>query len=424
VPRFSLSLVLLFSLAATIVAAPKHRAAEHPGALTRDAIVATATRVANRVTLSFDPRLHWENAPYLDGLVLLGEQLELRAPGSGTPLIERAASVILDSDDRIETVYWGDGTAFSQAVLDLYRVLPPADPRRPALLGKLAGPMAFAEHALRDTLSAGAPRDPWWIAGGYGARFWQDDLYMVAPWLASYGSTQHGLPGNELARNLAYEWIEAYIHDHRPESADAREVAVPSLMSRRGPLLWDESHALFQHSPELIGDTEFFWGRGNGWALVALARAAYALDMPYTGGRYDQVVASAELRQMLTASAASLLARRTSDGGWGAYLSNAGQCPVAETSATALLTYFLALGVNEGWLDREVYAPVAIRALALLMRRVDAQGYVAAIQPPNVGPGCGTDASSDPDVNLNYGPGAFLLAAAEVLKFDEASGLR
>jgi len=423
VPRFSRSLVLLLVISLPAAAASKRRAAEHPGALTRDAIVATATRVADRVSLSYDPRLHWENAPYLDGLVLLGEQLELHSPGAGAPLIERAATILLDSNDAIETVYWGDGTAFSQAALDLYRILPPGDPRRPALLEKLAGPMSFAEHAIHDT-PASAPRNPWWVDGGYGVRFWQDDLYMVVPWLASYGSTHHGLPGNELARNLAYEWIEAYIHDHRADSTDAREAAVPSARSRRGPLLWNESLALFHHSPELIGDTQFFWGRGNGWALVALARAADSLDLPYTGGRYDQVTGAGELHAMLASAAASLLARRTSDGGWGAYLSDPTQCPVAETSATALLTYFLALGVNEGWLDREVYTAAATRALALLMRRVDAQGYVAAIQPPNVGPGCATSTSNDPQVNLNYGPGAFLLAAAEVLKFDDGAGLR
>ena len=195
----------------------------HPGPLNRDAIVATASRIADRVVLSYSPRLHWENAVYLDGLVLLGEQMELRLPGSGSRFIERAASVILDSDDAIDTVYWGDGTAFAQAAMDLYRVLPPSDPRRPALLKTLSGPMQFAEHAVRVSPGDGPARDPWWIAGGYGTRFWQDDLYMVVPWLALYGSTQDGLPGNELARNLAYEWIEAYVYEHRPVSVEHRE---------------------------------------------------------------------------------------------------------------------------------------------------------------------------------------------------------
>ncbi|MGZ5474305.1 MAG: hypothetical protein ACXWG4_10130, partial [Thermoanaerobaculia bacterium] len=208
-PRFPVVLTLLLLLSLPAGAASKRRAVQHPHALTRDAVIAMASKVADRVTLSYHPRLHWENAVYFDGLVLFAEQMELRSPGSGSRFLDRAASVILESDDPIETVYWGDGTAFAQAALDLYRVLPPSDPRREALLVTLAGPMRFAEHAVRVSPADGAPRDPWWIAGGYGARFWQDDLYMVVPWLALYGSTQDGLPGNDLARNLAYEWIEA-----------------------------------------------------------------------------------------------------------------------------------------------------------------------------------------------------------------------
>jgi rhamnogalacturonyl hydrolase YesR len=216
---------------------------------------------------------------------------------------------------------------------------------------------------------------------------------MVVPWLSLYGSTRHGLPGNELARNLAYEWIGAYV-----------------------PVLWDESHALFRHDRD--SGLEFFWARGNGWSLVALVRAAEALDAPYTGGRHDQVLSTSELREMLRASAESLLARQTADGGWGSYLSKPEECPVAETSGTALLTFFLARGVNEGWLDREVYQPVVLRAVGLLLRRVDAQGDVSGIQPPDVGPNCGkTTTNNERGVNVNYGSGAVLLALSEVMKF-------
>jgi rhamnogalacturonyl hydrolase YesR len=401
------------------LAAPRRRAVAHPAPLTHDRIIATASKVADRVTLSFHPRLHWENAVYFDGLVLLGEQMNLRSSESGDRFIDRAASIILESDDPIETVYWGDGTAFGQAALDLYRVLAPSDERRQALLTTLIGPMRFAEHAVRVSPSSGAARDPWWISGGYGVRFWQDDLYMVVPWLSLYGSTQDGLPGNELARNLAYEWTEAYIYEHRPVSEDARELAVPSTRSRRGTLLWDEEKALFHHEPESLTRPEHFWGRGNGWAVVAFARAAGALDAPYTGDRYEQVVGSEELRAMLRRSADSLLERRTPDGGWGTDLSRPADCPTAETSGTALITFFLACGVNEGWLDRATYVPVVMQAMDLLMRRVDAGGTVLLIQPPGIGPDCSRIVASNGEINVNYGPGAFLLAASEVLQFSD-----
>jgi hypothetical protein len=225
VSRLPLSLVLSLLVSLPLAAASRRRAVQPPATLTRDAITATATKVADAVTLWHDPRLHWENAVYFDGLVLLGEQLEAQAPGSGAPLLDRAATVLLESEDAIDTVHWGDGTAFGQAVLDLYRVLPPSDPRRAALLATLAGPMRFAEHAIGATPESASPRDPWWISGGYGARFWQDDLYMVVPWLALYGSTQEGMPGDARARDLAYEWIEAYVHEHRPVEGGRRSHA-------------------------------------------------------------------------------------------------------------------------------------------------------------------------------------------------------
>jgi rhamnogalacturonyl hydrolase YesR len=409
-PRF-LALLFLALSSHALSAAPRHRAVVHPATPSRAEIAAIATNVANHVSLSYAPRLHWENAVYLDGLVLLGEQLNAQA------MIDRAASVLLESDDDIDQVYWGDGTAYAQAALDLYRVLPASDARRPAALALLAGPMRFAEHAVRDTPASAAARDPWWIAGGYGVRFWQDDFYMVVPWLALYGSSQEGLPANALARNLAYEWIESYVYDHRPSS----EGAMPSLASRRGPLLWDPATGLFQHSPELIGSSQDFWGRGNGWALVALARASELLDAPYTAGRYEEVVTRDELRAMLRLAAQSLITRRTPDDGFGPFLARPDACGGSETSATGLLTFFLARGVNDGWLDRETYVPIVMRAYDALLRHVDSDGYVTGIQPPDIGPNCAQKTSrEDPFyLNLNYGPGAVLLATSEVLKFSD-----
>jgi rhamnogalacturonyl hydrolase YesR len=416
VPRYSRFLAP-FLFTTSLFAAARHRAVATPAVPTREAIAAIATKVANRVSLSYAPRLHWENAVYLDGLVLVGEQLNARTAGSGNGLIERAADVLLNSDDAIDQIYWGDGTAWAQAALDLYRVLPSSDARRPALIALLTGPVSFAEHAIRDTPASAPPRDPWWIAGGYGTRFWQDDMYMVVPWLALYGSTQNGLPANEQARNLAYEWIESYVYEHRPSQTDV----VPSLASRRGPLLWDPASMLFQHSTELIGSTQDFWGRGNGWSLIALARASELLDGAYTGGRYDQVVSADELRSMLRGSAESIVARRAPDDGWGPFLANPAACGGSETSATGLLTFFLARGVNDGWLDRATYIPIVMRAYDSLLRHVDSDGYVTAIQPPDIGPNCAQKTSrEDPFyLNLNYGPGALLLATAEVLKFSD-----
>lgn len=136
-----------------LTAAPKRRAVDHPVGWTREAIVATATRAADGVVLSFHPRLHRENAVYFDGLVLFGEQLNAQAPGSGNRFLESAAAVLLSSDDPIETV---------------------------------------GHRRLRNLLLAGR-----FLHGG--------------SWLALAGSTLDDPARRELTKDLAYEWIESYV---------------------------------------------------------------------------------------------------------------------------------------------------------------------------------------------------------------------
>jgi len=413
-------LVLVFP---AFAAGPRRRAIAHPAPpLTRERVTELSVKIAERVVIPpFEPRLHWENVPYLDGTLLVAEQMERRSPGSGAALIERVAAVILGSGDNVNSIYWGDGTAFSQVVMDLYRLTPEGDPRRDALLGTLGGSMAFAEHAVRVSPDFGSPREPWWVEGGFGTRYWQDDMYMVIPWLAMNGSTRDGLPGNTRARDLAYEWIESYVYDHRPASSDPRQRAVPAARERNGFLLWDPDHSLFQHAPETIGSDEF-WGRGNGWAVMGLARAAKYLDSPYGGGRYAAVVDATQIRTMLVRVAETLVEKRTPDGGWPSNLSKPLDCPIAETSATGLVTAFLAQGVNEGWLDRETYVPVILRAFSLLLNRIDRDGVVSGIQPPGTGPAfCSAQmlASNHPTINVNYGVGAVLLAAARILELPD-----
>ena len=410
-PRIAL-FVLLALLSSPLSA--KRRAVSHPvtPSVTRESVIAIAQKIADRTVIpAFEPRLHWENVPFLDGVLLFAEQTNDAA------LKERVASVILGSSDNISTIHWGDGTAFAQVVMDLYRMTPADDPRREALRGMLDGPMAFAEHAIRIAPGEGAPRNPWWVEGGYGTRYWQDDIYMLIPWLAMYGSSREGLPGNVKARDLAYEWIEAYVYDHR----DPQFRAVPAARERNGFLLWDPQHRLFQHAPETIGTNEF-WGRGNGWSVLGLVRAAKYLDTPYGGTQYASVVDSAQIRTMLAQTAEALVAKRTPDGGWPSNLSQPFACPnpVAETSATGLITAFLGRGVNEGWLDRSTYEPVILRAFSVLMERVDQEGVVHGIQPPGTGPAfcsASTIGTNHPTINVNYGAGAILLAAAEVLRF-------
>lgn len=383
---------------------------------TKGQVLEAAVRAADRLPTIRSAGRNWEDVPYLVGLLLVAEELERRTPGSGRPWIDRASAAIAGGDAPIAN---GDYAGYAQAAMDLYRLASPADTtRRAALLQATKGPVEFAEGALRTTPASGSPRVPWWVEGGYGTRFWVDDLFTLPPGLAMRGAKRDGLPADPNARDLAYEWIESYLYDHRPSTVDARAGAVPTERRRAGPFLWDPGLSLFRHDPG-AGWTRY-WGRGNGWAAWGLARSAGYLDTPYGGNRYDEVLDRTAIREVLARFAGALAAARSDDGGWPTDLAHPETCPASETSATGLITYTLAKGVNEGWLDRTAFTPVILKAFSLLLDRLDAQGDLAGIQPPGTGPDCGVTASSDPAVDVSYGVGAFLLAASEALKLPDA----
>jgi hypothetical protein len=403
-------------LAATLAALALSAGARRAPGATREELLAAATRVADRLAAVKPVGRTWEDVPYLSGALLLAGEIERDRPGAGASLVARVEAAVGSGDP---VVTHGDYAGYAQAALELYALTPHADEtRRAAILAATDGPLAFARRALRTTPADGPPVEPWWVEGGYGVRYWQDDLFTLPPGLARRGSSREGLPADAEAHALAYEWIESYVFDHRPASADERGRAVPSARSRAGFLLWDPARELFRHDVAGTADGPF-WGRGNGWVGFGLATAARFLDAPYSAGRYEVVLDRAAIRGFLARLAGSLAARRTSDGGWGTDLLRSGE-QAAESSATGLITFVLARGVNEGWLDRQVYLPIVLKAQALLLSRVDAEGNITGIQPPGTGPDGAVTSSDDPAVNVTYGVGAFLLAAAEVSRLPAA----
>jgi rhamnogalacturonyl hydrolase YesR len=394
----------------------------------RAELLSNSERVIARV-LALHPKLyrnHWQNGALMMGMLSTAEAKEQKWPGSGQALLQDVASVV-DSRDWAGlpddcSAYHGDCTTFAQVALRLRAMTTGDETARERWLAAVANPMAFAKHALRDTPSGSPPVPEWWIEGGDGTRFWVDDLYTIQPWLAMMGSTREGMPGDPLARDLAYEMLESCLYDHRPDSTDARERNVPSSRRRNGELLWNANESLLAHDPTAVGSDDR-WGRGNGWGIYGIVTTLEYLDRPYQGGRYDEVIARQDLENLFVSLAFALKDRRTPDGGWSPHLGLAhlNDCPTSETSATGLITYALAWGINTGRLSRDVFVPVVLRASAVLQRKIAASGDVLDIQPSAGGPVCAFWSSdqSDPNLNMNYGVGALVLANIEVRKFDD-----
>jgi rhamnogalacturonyl hydrolase YesR len=80
-----------------------------------------------------------------------------------------------------------------------------------------------------------------------------------------------------------------------------------------------------------------------------------------------------------------------------------------EMSGSALITYGLAWGVNQGILDRKVYRPVIARAWSGMLGHVYADGRLGCVQQTGAEPAPFKATSS-----YTYGVGAFLLAGSEI----------
>ena len=88
-----------------------------------------------------------------------------------------------------------------------------------------------------------------------------------------------------------------------------------------------------------------------------------------------------------------------------------------ETSATAIFTYCLAHGVNEGWLDAKAYGPIAILGWHAVSSKINEKGQV---EGTCVGTGMAFDKTfyyyRPVNVFAAHGYGPTIWAAAEIIR--------
>jgi rhamnogalacturonyl hydrolase YesR len=178
-------------------------------------------------------------------------------------------------------------------------------------------------------------------------------------------------------------------------------------------LLYDTSEHLYARDSSYLTKTEangrkMFWSRGNGWVAGGIIRTLEYLpkDDP---ARAKYV---AQLREMM-ARVAQLQGK---DGLWRAGLLDPDNYDLPEVSGSALFTYAMAAGVNEGLLDRKIYRPVIEKAWAGILHHVYADGRLGCIQQTGAEP-----APYKATASYTYGVGAFLLAGSEIRKIDRHS---
>ncbi|BEH00252.1 hypothetical protein BSYN_25160 [Bacteroides sedimenti] len=173
--------------------------------------------------------------------------------------------------------------------------------------------------------------------------------------------------------------------------------------------LYDPKEKLFYRDDSYFNKQEkngakVFWGRGNGWVAAGLVDLLKILPK---GSQYRLFYQN--LFKELVPRLASL---QDKNGFWHASLLDPTSYPAPETSATSLITYALAYGINEGLLDKEKFKPVVRKAWRALASAVDENGKLGWVQPIGADPKKVTK-----EMTSVYGVGAFLLAGTELYQF-------
>lgn len=211
---------------------------------------------------------------------------------------------------------------------------------------------------------------------------WLDDMFMGIPPIAWYGKMK--------------------------SDAKYYDAAVKQIMLFK-KRMWVEEKNLFRHGwvESMDEHPSFFWGRANGWAILAMAEVLDALPENHPGRE--------PIMALFKNHAKGLAALQGSEGFWHQLLDR--NDSYLETSATAIYVYCLAHGINEGWLNPLAYGPAVILGWNAVASKINTEGQVLGTC---VGTGMGFDPAYyyyrpiSPYAAHGYGP--VLLAGAEVIR--------
>ncbi len=218
---------------------------------------------------------------------------------------------------------------------------------------------------------------------------WMDDLYMSVPALAQMGT----LTGKTSYYDDAIRQVLQF---------SARTFDPQKNLYRHGWVAGMKDHP------------SFFWGRANGWAILAMADLLDNLPAKYPGRE--------KVLECYQGLARGLAACQGPNGMWHQLLDRSDS--YTETSASALFTYGMARGIDHGWLDPLPYGPVVVAAWNGLSTRVNEQGQVT-------GTCVATTLAFDPayyyarpcSVYAAHGYGPMLLAGSEMIRLLQSHDL-
>jgi rhamnogalacturonyl hydrolase YesR len=211
---------------------------------------------------------------------------------------------------------------------------------------------------------------------------WLDDLYMALPSLVQIGK----LKKDKSYFDEAIFQLEAY----------SKRMFVPEK-------------GLYMHGwiQDMTVHPAFHWARANGWALLTMTEILDALPNDHPKRSF--------VLDLFKKHVAGIVKYQDGSGFWHQLLDK--NDSYLETSATAIYSYCISKGCNEGWLDKMAYATTAALAWNAAASKVNAEGQVE-------GTCVGTGMAFDPAFYYHrpvskfaaHGYGPLLLAASEMYK--------
>lgn len=264
-----------------------------------------------------------------------------------------------------------DAGAMCAAMIKSRRILPDLDCSN--MINTYMDFIEHKEHRLADgTFARMRPQ---------ANALWLDDMYMAVPAIAQMG---------------------AYTGEKRYYDEAAKQI---NQFAKR---MFVPEKGLFMHGwIEGAGShPAFHWGRANGWALLTMTEVLEVLpqDHPERGN----------ILNLYRAHVAGLASYQSGSGFWHQLVDR--NDSYLETSATAIFTYCIARGINNGWLDVISYGPVAQLGWSAVSTQINDKGQV---ENTCVGTGMAFDPAyyyhRPVNVYAAHGYGPVLLAGAEMI---------
>jgi unsaturated rhamnogalacturonyl hydrolase len=272
-----------------------------------------------------------------------------------------------------EYVLFGDWQICFQTYIDLYNLKPDSF--------KIARAREVMEYEMSTSRN-----DYWW---------WADGLYMVMPVMTKL----YKVTGNQLYLDKLDEYFTyacSIMHDSETN------------------LFYRDARYVYPAHKTLNGKKDF-WARGDGWVFAGLAKVIKDLPKNYKHREF--------FVKKFQNMAKTIMKSQQADGYWTRSILDPLQAPGKETSGTAFFTYGLIWGINNGYLNEKKYLPSALKGWQYLSTvALQPDGKIGYVQP--IGDKAIQGQVINSNSTANFGVGAFLLAASEMVRYADKKHLK